>query len=97
MSLKVTYAEMHSAATKLSSGEEELKHKLTELQGIVTTLVSEGFSTEQASGAFKDAYDKFTTGAQQAVGGIEGMVSFLNQAAQALQDTDSGLAKQVSQ
>ncbi len=96
MSLKVTYAEMHSAATKLTSGEEELKQKLTELQGIVTNLVNEGFSTEAASGAFHDAYSKFTTGAQTAVGGIDGMVTFLNKAAEALQQTDQGLAQAVS-
>jgi WXG100 family type VII secretion target len=96
MSIKVTYAEMHSAATRLSAGEEDLKTKLTELQGIVSQLVNEGFSTEAASGAFKDAYDKFTTGAQQAVGGIDGMVQFINKAAEALQQTDQGLAQAVS-
>jgi WXG100 family type VII secretion target len=96
MSLKVTYAEMHTAAGRLTSGEEELKQKLTELQGIVTNLVNEGFSTEAASGAFHDAYQKFTTGAQQAVGGIDGMVQFLNKAAEALQQTDQGLAQAVS-
>jgi WXG100 family type VII secretion target len=96
MSLKVTYAEMHSAASKLTAGEADLKQKLTELQGIVTNLVSEGFSTEQASGAFNEAYQKFTTGAQNAVGGIEGMVTFLNKAAEALQQTDQGLAQAVS-
>jgi WXG100 family type VII secretion target len=96
MSLKVTYAEMHTAAGRLTSGEEELKQKLTELQGIVTNLVNEGFSTEAASGAFHDAYQKFTTGAQQAVGGIDGMVQFLNKAAETLQQTDQGLAQAVS-
>jgi len=95
MSIKVTYAEMHSASTRLTSGEEELKQKLTELQGVVTNLVNEGFSTEAASGAFHDAYQKFTTGAQQAVGGIDGMVQFLNKAAETLQQTDQGLAQAI--
>lgn len=94
--LQVTYGEMHSTAARLTNGEAELKTKLTELQGIVSNLVSEGFRTDQASGAFKESYDKFTTGAQSAVAGIDGMVTFLNKAAEAMQQMDQGLAQGIS-
>lgn len=90
--LNVTYGDMTSAAGRLTSGKEDLISKLNELQTLVTHLVSDGFVTDTASGAFHDSYSQFTHGATQAVSGLDGMSQFLSKAADALQQTDQSLA-----
>ena len=76
--LNVTYDQMQSAAGRLRQ--------------LVAQLVQDGFTTTRASGAFDASYTEFTTGATKTVQGIEGMASFLEKAAQALQSTDEQLA-----
>jgi WXG100 family type VII secretion target len=94
--MNVTYSEMTDAATRLTTGKEDLVSKLTELQTQVNSLVQSGFVTDQASGAFQTSYDQFTKGATEAVNGIEGMSQFLTRAADALGNVDSELAKGIS-
>ena len=65
--------------------------------GDCAQLVQDGFTTTRASGAFDASYTEFTTGATKTVQGIEGMASFLEKAAQALQSTDEQLASQLGQ
>ena len=93
--LNVTYDQMQAAATRLRAGQQDLETKLQELRSLVNDLVSNGFTTSAASGAFNSAYEQFTSGATQTVGGIEGMARFLDTAAQALSDTDAQLASQL--
>ena len=57
--------------------------------------MSSGFVTDAASGAFHDSYTQFTTGATQAVSGIQGLSDYLNKAADALQNTDQELANAI--
>lgn len=94
--VNVTYGEMTDAAGRLTTGKEEVISKLTELQALVNNLVGSGFVTDQASGAFQTSYETFTHGTTEAVNGLEGMASFLNQAATALEGVDSELAKGIS-
>ncbi|AWB87212.1 WXG100 family type VII secretion target [Mycetocola zhujimingii] len=94
--MNVTYSEMTDAATRLTTGKEDLVSKLTELQTQVNSLVQNGFVTDQASGAFQTSYDQFTKGTTEAVNGLEGMSQFLTQAADALGNVDSELAKGIS-
>ncbi len=94
--MNVTYSEMTDAATRLTSGKEDLVSKLTELQTQVNSLVQSGFVTDQASGAFQTSYDQFTKGTTEAVNGLEGMSQFLTAAADALGNVDSELAKGIS-
>ena len=95
--LNVTYDQMQSAAGRLRDGQSELEANLQRLRQLVAQLVQDGFTTTRASGAFDASYTEFTTGATKSVQGIEGMASFLEKAAQALQSTDEQLASQLGQ
>ncbi|MCL1869461.1 MAG: WXG100 family type VII secretion target [Promicromonosporaceae bacterium] len=93
--MNVTYAELDNTANQLTQGQSDLEQTLSNLQHIVANLVSAGFVTDQASGAFQQSYDEFTTGAKQTVQGLEGMAQFLKAAAQTLSDVDSQLAQGI--
>lgn len=93
--LNVTYEQMNSSATRLRAGQNDLEVKLNELRSLVNDLVSNGFTTTSASGAFNSSYEQFTTGAQRTVAGIEGMAQFLNKASEALRSTDEQLASSI--
>ena len=93
--LNVTYDQMHSAATRLRNGQQDLESKLNELRSLVQQLVQNGFTTSRASGAFDSSYQEFTQGATRTVKGIDGMADYLNKAAQALQQTDEQLAQSI--
>ncbi len=93
--MNVTYAELDTTANQLTQGQGDLEQILSNLQQIVGNLVSSGFVTDAASGAFQQSYDDFTSGAKQTVAGLEGMSQFLKQAAQTLSDVDSQLAQGI--
>ncbi|MFE6969097.1 WXG100 family type VII secretion target [Isoptericola sp. NPDC057653] len=93
--MNVTYDELRSQAGQLRNGQQQMTDILHNLQSQVNNLVSSGFVTDQASGAFQTSYEEFTTGTTQAIEGLEGMASFLEQAAQTLSDADSQLAQGI--
>lgn len=93
--VNVTYADMQHAAGKLRAGKEELDTKLNELASFINSLVNDGFVTDQASGAFNDAYTHFTSGATQTVSALDDLAHFLEAAASALQQTDAQLAQSI--
>lgn len=90
--LNVTYQEMRDTGNRLTAGQMEIDAKLSELASLVDNLVNQGFATDTASGAFRDSYTEFTTGARQVIGGLEGMRGFLFQAADTFENADSTLA-----
>ena len=71
--MNVTYGEMTDAATRLTTGKDDITAKLHELQSLVTNLVQGGFVTDAASGAFHTSYEQFTKGTTEAVNGLDGM------------------------
>jgi WXG100 family type VII secretion target len=93
--MNVTYQDMHDAASRLSQGEDEIKSKLTQLKSLVDQLVSGGYVTDRSSVAFNNSYQEFNSGATQTISGLSGMASYLNKAAQSLQQTDQDLANQL--
>jgi uncharacterized protein YukE len=93
--LNVAYDDMTSAANRLTAGKEDIASKLTDLQTLVTNLVNGGFITDSASGAFHTSYENFTKGANQAIGGLDGMSQFLTSAVHAMQGMDQQLAKGI--
>ena len=93
--LNVTYEEMHSAASQLKAGRAEIEGQLSKLKSMVDGLVAGGYVTDKSSKAFQTSYEEFTTGTTQAIEGLEGMASFLEQAAQTLSDADSQLAQGI--
>jgi len=90
--VNVTYEEMRQAATRLNTGKEEINTKLADLKSYIANLVSSGFVTDQASVKFNETYTNFTTSATNTINALEGLASYLTQAAQAMQDTDQQLA-----
>jgi WXG100 family type VII secretion target len=93
--VNVTYSELESASARLATGQLELEEKLTALKSMVDDLISQGFQTDKASGAFGAAYDDFTTGAKTTIGGIEQMCAFLRKAAENFTSTDESLASSL--
>ncbi len=91
MGVKVNYDELQSTSTQLSTGREEMIANLNRLKGLVDSLVASGFVTDQASGKFQQSYQQWNTGASNAVQGLEGMSTFLNQAIARHQQLDSEL------
>lgn len=93
--LTVTYADMTEAAGKLRSGKDDMTQKLSELMSVIDNLVSNGFQTDQASHTYHDTFAQFRTGTQQAVDALEGLATYLDKAADALQSTDSQLSSSI--
>lgn len=93
--LNVTYEDLRTASQRLRAGQDDLNIKLTELSGIIQDLTSNGFQAEASSAAYRDSYEKFTSGTRTAVDGLEGLAQFLVSAADQLQQTDEGLAAAI--
>ena len=93
--INVTYQDMTAQATRIDTGRQDIQTKLETLRNQVQALIEAGFVTDQASGAFNESYKKFTTGAKTTIQGLEGMTSFLNQAAQSMSDMDKQLAASI--
>jgi WXG100 family type VII secretion target len=90
--LNVTYGDMNDAANRLNSGEQDMESKLRELKTLVDSLITGGYVTDQSSVAFGNSYQEFNDGATQTIQGLQGMSTYLNKAAEALEQTDSELA-----
>jgi WXG100 family type VII secretion target len=90
--LNVSYQEIEQAATRLSTGQDELTTKLTELRTFIASLVSSGFVTDQASVAFGESYEQFTTSATQTVAALTNLSQYLRSTAQTLSEVDAQLA-----
>lgn len=90
--LNVTYGDMRDAASRLVNGQQEINAQLSRLKSLVDSLVSGGYVTDQSSVAFGASYQEFNDGATKTIAGLEGISSYLNKAAEALQQTDADLA-----
>ena len=90
--LNVTYQEMRDAATRLTSGQDEITTKLNELKAFIESLISSGFVTDQASVAFGESYRQFTQGATDTVSALTSLGQYLTAAATTLEDADAQLA-----
>lgn len=93
--LNVTYSEMENEASALRSGRTEIESQLTTLRNRIDALVSSGFVTTSASGAFQSMYQEFTHGATQTIGALDNIASSLSQMAQQLQETDDAMARGI--
>lgn len=95
--IHVTYADMHNASTQLNAGRGDIDAKLTELKAFIDNLVSEGYVTNQSSIAFQEQFSAFIAGTQGAIEALTGMGTFLQQAAQTMEQTDVQLAAAIRQ
>jgi WXG100 family type VII secretion target len=94
--MNVTYQDMHDAASRLNQGEDDIKSALAQLKSLIDSLVSGGYVTDKSSVAFNNSYQEFNNGATQTISGLSGMASYLNAAANALEQTDSDLANSLN-
>lgn len=93
--LNVSYQDMHNEAQALRSGREQIDAQLSTLKGRINNLVSGGFVTDSASGAFNNSYESFTQGASQTIAALDQLASQLTTMANTLQETDASLAAQM--
>lgn len=93
--LNVSYGDMQNEASALRNGQNEITQQLTTLRNRINNLVTNGFVTDSASGAFQQMYENFNNGATQTVGALEQIASSLESMAQTLQETDQALARGV--
>jgi WXG100 family type VII secretion target len=94
--MNVTYQDMHDAASRLTQGENDINSQLAQLKSLVSSLVSGGYVTDKSSVAFNNSYQEFNDGATKTIAGLTGMASYLNQAASALEQTDTDLAQSIN-
>ena len=90
--MNVSYQEMRDEALQLTTGQEEITSKLSELRVRIESLISAGFVTDQASVAFGETYRQFTQGASDTVSALTNLGEYLRTAATTLEDADGQLA-----
>ncbi len=93
--LNVTYEAMESEATALINGKEQITQQLQTLKSRIENLVSNGFVTDQASGAFNEMYQNFTNSASNTISALDGIANGLRSMANAMRETDSQMASQI--
>ena len=93
--MNVTYSEMQSEASALRSGQQEIVGQLNALRSRINNLVTNGFVTDSASGAFQQMYENFNNGATQTISALDQIAATLEGIANALQETDQTLARQI--
>lgn len=94
--VNVTYEDLESVAGQIDSGKDQLTTQLQQLQSIVDNLTSSGFQTEHASGAYQTHFRDYVTKTTGAIEALQAYSQFLRTSAQALRDTDTGLASQLN-
>lgn len=90
--INVTYDQMQDAAGKLIAGKDDITAKLTELNSMIDNLVASGYVTDQSSVAFDETFDKYILNTKGAIDALDGLSQFLIKAADAMRETDTGLA-----
>lgn len=95
VNLNVSYEDMRQQAHSLRTGQQEITDKLNVLRTQINNLVSSGFVTDQASGAFNASYEQFNHGATQTVSALDQLAGNLENMANTLQETDAQLAQQM--
>lgn len=92
----ITYSEIQSTATQLTNGESQINEVLMSLQTTIENLISNGFTTDTASGVFESAYQEFTAGVRSVVSGLTEMSAFLNSVATSYQEMDQSIASKIT-
>jgi len=93
--LNVTYGEMQNEAAGLRNGQQQIIDNLNALRNRINGLVTNGFVTDSASGAFQQMYESFNNGATQTINALEQIAATLENMARTLQETDQALARSI--
>jgi WXG100 family type VII secretion target len=91
--IHVDYEQLERSASRLRDAQQDIEGQLGRLKTMIDGLVESGFSTEVASGKFRQSYEQWNTGAKNVIGGLEGMNGFLKRAIQQHRDLDSQLGQ----
>lgn len=93
--IRVSYGEMESAGSQLSAVKDEIAAKLHFAEGQISSLVSSGFVTDQASPRFNAAFGEFLTSATTVIEKLSEMHRFLSQSAEAMRELDTQIAARI--
>lgn len=93
--LNVTYDELTRVAGLIDSGRDALNQQMQDLGRAVDELISNGFQTDAASGAYNEQFDDYTVKTTQAIEALTGFAEFLRQAASSMQETDNQLSSAI--
>lgn len=93
--INVTYDEMDQQATRLEQSRDSITQQLQQSQSQVRNLVSSGFVTDSASGAFETSVTDFVTSANRTIETLGTLASNLRSMANAYRETDQQIANQM--
>jgi WXG100 family type VII secretion target len=93
--LNVTYSDLTDSAARLRTGQQDMDQQLADLGSMISNLTSSGFVTDHASGAFHDTFTHYQTSLKQAIDALDGLASYLEQAAKTMEETDTQLAASI--
>lgn len=95
VNIRVSYAELETAAAQLGAGRDEINSRLHQLQGQIQNLLSSGFVTSVASGKFAAAYEQYSANAKGVIEQLTQIQEFLRHTAQVMQETDAQIASRI--
>ena len=90
-----SYEEMRQQAQALRNTRDQITQELQRARMQVDNLVSSGFVTDSASGAFQTSYQEFTTSATKTIDALTTISQNLDQVVRTLEETDKSLASQL--
>lgn len=93
--LNVSYAEMEAEASALMSGRQQIESELTNLANRINNLVTSGFVTDAASGAFQAMFTDYKTSASNTISALDNIANTLKKMASTMQETDQAMAQSV--
>ena len=93
--IAVTPEELHSQSAQVAAGAEEVNQLVTRLMNQIQELA--GNWQGAGSSAFQQLFDEWRQGAQMTKAGMDGIAQFLNNAAQAYEDTDTRISSAAKQ
>lgn len=85
------YDEMESAAQKLRDKKGEIDEGLEEVMSVIEDLTAEGFKTQNASGAYKDAVDELANNIKEANTNVDEMADALVRMADRIRGEDDDM------
>lgn len=93
--INVTYDEMDQQATRLEQARDSITQQLQQSQTQVQSLVSSGFVTDSASGAFEGSVTDFVSSANRTIETLGTLAGNLRNMANAYRETDQQIAGQM--
>ena len=93
--ISASYEEMRNQARQLRTTRDTINQSLTTARQQVDNLVSSGFVTDSASGAFQASYHEFTTSATRTIDSLDAISRNLEKIVSTLEETDRSLGQQM--